>query len=170
MDEVISISIVIIVFVLVFAVFSVVLDGRFFVMKKAAKAVILAICIFMILYETILFRRPKNTMTYELALFWSYRLAFAGKKYYAVEIIDNILLYIPFGFMLPAVFKNQKVWKMVLVILLMTAAIESIQLVTRIGLFEFDDIMDNTMGGVIGLGMYALVGKLKYAVRKRRSN
>lgn len=42
--------------------------------------------------------------------------------------------------------------KALLICLLLSGCIELIQLVGRIGLFEFDDIFGNTIGGLIGCG------------------
>ncbi len=46
--------------------------------------------------------------------------------------------------------------KVVLIGFLFSASIEIIQLVFRIGLFEFDDMIDNTISCLIG----AVVGKM----------
>ena len=51
--------------------------------------------------------------------------------------------------------------KVVLIGFLLSASIEIAQLVFRIGLFEFDDMIGNTLGCLIG----AMVGKL---IRKKK--
>ena len=65
-------------------------------------------------------------------------------------------MFIPIGFLL-----GIKVgWKGIPIAALFSLIIELIQLVTRRGLFEFDDIIHNTLGAVIGFGIYALLGKV----------
>lgn len=99
-----------------------------------------------------MFRTPGRTYSYELSLFWSYRLALAGNTKLAQEIVLNILLYMPLGFILPEVFEQAKPWQLILFLLVLSGMIESIQLFTKLGLFEFDDIFNNTLGGVLGMG------------------
>ena len=52
-------------------------------------------------------------------------------------------------------------WKGVLWATGISGAIELIQLITCRGLFEFDDIIHNTLGAVIGFGLYVLLKRVK---------
>ena len=52
---------------------------------------------------------------------------------------------------------------MVLAGFLLSASIEIVQLVFRIGLFEFDDMIGNTVGCLVG----AVVGKTTRELKKR---
>ena len=38
-----------------------------------------------------------------------------------------------------------------------SVVIETLQLVTRLSMFEFDDMFDNTLGGIIGLIAYGVL-------------
>jgi glycopeptide antibiotics resistance protein len=70
------------------------------------------------------------------------------------NIILNILMFAPLGFMLPIIFRKCKKWYITYFIgFLSTVAIEIIQLVTGRGIFELDDIFDNTLGCMIGYGI-----------------
>lgn len=102
-----------------------------------------------ILMETIIGRKP-GIASYELVPFWSYR-----HPELRTEIILNYILFIPLGFLLYLCFGEKRGVKVVLIGFLLSASIESIQLVFRIGLFEFDDMIGNTIGCLIG----AVVGK-----------
>jgi glycopeptide antibiotics resistance protein len=152
MDRILKYSTVVTLFMLAFTVLSEVLDGRLFVLKRGMKVAIFGFCILAIVFETLMFRTPGRTYSYELSLFWSYRLALAGSHTYAQEIVLNILLYMPLGFILPEVFEEAKPWQLVLFLLVLSGMIESIQLITKLGLFEFDDIFNNILGGVFGIG------------------
>jgi glycopeptide antibiotics resistance protein len=156
MDHVIVIAILLLIFLLAFVTASVLLEGRFGRVRLIIRVIILLLCLFVILYETILFRSRQDLMRFEVIPFWSYGKAFAGKTFYLKEILLNILLYIPFGFMMPAVFRKMKVWQMILVFLFFSCGIELIQLFGRIGVFETDDILDNTLGGILGLTVYRI--------------
>ena len=59
----------------------------------------------------------------------------------------NILLFIPLGIFVGDLWK----WKGLLVGVGLTVSIELFQLISRRGLFEFDDIIHNTLGTVIGI-------------------
>ena len=39
--------------------------------------------------------------------------------------------------------------------------VEVTQLITRVGCFDVDDIILNTVGGVLGYGMFALCNRLR---------
>lgn len=178
MDQVTIISL----FVLAFALLLPVLANslrrhpRWF---AAAKYVILGVYILANLHETLLFRAVRPDYKAEWELLWSYResLAFPDglmsllrgtvevvRPALLEEIILNILLYIPLGYLLPFVFGKLKPWQVVAIAFGCSALTEVIQLVGKIGWFEFDDMLNNTMGCVIGLLMY------RYIVDRHRSN
>lgn len=132
----------------------------------AVKAVIFLVYIAGYLNETLLFRPVMRYRTAEWELLWSYRKALAlpdgwrsflnGTVVIADEhllecILLNILLFVPMGYLLPFVFERIRPWQVLLIALLMSAATEVIQLVTKIGWFEFDDMLNNMLGCLIGL-------------------
>lgn len=114
---------------------------------------LLAAYVVFILMETIIGRKP-GSVRVELVPFWSYR-----HPELRSEIILNYILFVPLGFLLYLCFGEKRkhgcVW-IAKVGFLLSASIESIQLIFRIGLFEFDDMIGNTIGCLIG----AVVGKM----------
>lgn len=114
---------------------------------------LLAAYVVFILMETIIGRKP-GSVRVELAPFWSYR-----HPALRTEIILNYILFIPLGFLLYLCFGEKRnhsgVW-IAKVGFLLSASIEIIQLIFRIGLFEFDDMIGNTIGCLIG----AVIGKM----------
>lgn len=100
-------------------------------------------------------------------LFYSYKEAW--KDFSAREwrnIILNIMMFIPFGFLLPLVSKKFQVfWKTYLAGILFTFLIEMTQLLLHLGICELDDFMNNTVGAMIGYGFYRL---LMFVVKKWR--
>ncbi|MFR5876120.1 MAG: VanZ family protein [Eubacterium sp.] len=85
-------------------------------------------------------------------LFSSYRLAWHSWSAQAWRnIILNILLFTPLGFLLPL--WNKKLNKIYIVLpcgIVLTILIELAQYILKIGIFEFDDILNNTFGVLIG--------------------
>ena len=93
-----------------------------------------------ILFVTII-GRSRGAMRAELVPFWSY-----SRPELKSEIILNYILFIPLGFFLYAAYGKRAGMKTVFVGLAFSCAIELSQLIFRIGLFEFDDIIGNTVG------------------------
>ena len=91
-------------------------------------------------------------------LFYSYKEAwnhFSAREWR--NIILNIMMFVPFGFLLPLVSKKFQVfWETYLAGFLLTFLIEMTQLLFNLGICELDDLMNNTVGAMIGYGLYRL--------------
>ncbi|MBR2403364.1 MAG: VanZ family protein [Lachnospiraceae bacterium] len=91
-------------------------------------------------------------------LFYSYKEAwnhFSAREWR--NIILNIMMFVPFGFLLPLVSKKFQIfWKTYLTGFLFTFLIEMTQLLFNLGICELDDFMNNTVGAMIGYGFYRL--------------
>lgn len=103
-------------------------------------------------------------------LFSSYRLAmleFNMREWR--NILLNIAMGIPLGILLPCVFQKMKHWWLTYATgLLLTIFIEVTQLVTHRGIFEIDDIFNNTLGCIIGFGFYAIGLALYRKINKKQ--
>lgn len=127
---------------------------------KASTAIILPILVFyfsFILTITILERTPSRSARYELDLFWSYKRILSETTALLAENFWNVVLFVPLATMLSIIFdaravkgKRRWIWMTVFVCILISAGIEIVQLITHRGLFEFDDIIHNTIAAVIG--------------------
>lgn len=102
---------------------------------------------------TILYRLPSDNVHYITDLFWSYKKAKNNGNLFW-EIGLNYLMLLPVGIMAPAYIKRR--WT-VLSGCLFSVTIEVAQFFLRRGLFEFDDIIGNTLGVLIGVGIYHLI-------------
>lgn len=105
-------------------------------------------------------------------LFYSYRLAWCGYAAYEWRnIILNILLFVPFGFWLSFGIKFfRHFYTTYLAGFLFTVTIEITQLYFNKGIFELDDIMDNTMGAMIGYGIFALWNYMLSRIKKKKAS
>ena len=75
-----------------------------------------------------------------------------------LNIAGNVIAFIPFGYFLPRLFKYRiQFLKAVLVSFDLSLAIEIIQLLSRVGSFDVDDLILNTLGGIIGYILCAIV-------------
>ena len=118
--------------------------------------------VFFLLAETVLIRKP-GTLRYELIPFWSWAEVFkkwpmtSTGKMYLRQILLNIVMFIPVGMVL----SGKVGWKGILIAAGLSAMIEITQLVTHRGLFEFDDIIHNTLGATAGYGLMVFSRKAK---------
>ncbi|MCD8118818.1 MAG: VanZ family protein [Lachnospiraceae bacterium] len=93
-----------------------------------------------------------------VGLFVSYKDAWiSGTASAWRNLVLNILLFVPLGFLLPLGWRRFRVfWKTSLFGLILTVMIECFQLIFSFGLFEMDDIFNNLLGAMIGYGFYEL--------------
>ena len=129
--------------------------------------VVFIIYMAVLLWAALVSRSEGYTDSVNFSPFYSYRFMLGFYNSFDVfkQIIDNILVFIPFGVLFPAAFgikRSAKGYALVIVSgLLLSAAIETIQFVFSIGFSEVDDIINNTWGCIAGCGVYALAGKLE---------
>ena len=128
------------------------IDGR----KGIARPLLAAYVIF-ILMETVIGRKV-GVSRVELVPFWSY-----SHSEYWVAIFLNYVLFMPFGLLIYLCFGEKWELKVVLIGFLLSATVELIQLIFKIGVFEFDDMIGNAIGCLIG----AVVGKIAREMKKR---
>ncbi len=93
-------------------------------------------------YNLQLFKELKRFITYRNSI---------GYESFIVNIFGNVFAFTPFGFILPIISKeNRKLLHIVLLSLEFSLAIELLQLIFRVGIFDVDDLFLNTLGGLIG--------------------
>ncbi|GAB6563640.1 VanZ family protein [Bacillus mobilis] len=84
-----------------------------------------------------------------------------------MNTLGNVLIFIPFGFLLPLLFKQINNVKMASkTFIKFILLIESLQLLTFTGVFDIDDIILNMLGALIGYGSF--VG-MKYILDRVKS-
>ncbi|MBO4837208.1 MAG: VanZ family protein [Clostridia bacterium] len=77
------------------------------------------------------------------------------------QVYMNIMLFVPMGYLLPYVsrwFRNRVRLRPVLACFLISFAVENLQLIFRLGLYDVDDLVSNTLGGLAGQFMYIAAG------------
>ena len=114
----------------------------------------------------------KNTDSYNLNLVpfkeitrFLTRKDVLGNEAAFINIGGNILAFVPFGLLIVPIagfyIKSESgIWgrffRAVLMTFNLSLTIEIIQLISRVGSFDVDDLILNTLGGVIGAGIYVL--------------
>ena len=77
-----------------------------------------------------------------------------------IQFYLNMMLFIPYGYLLPYVFPRFRIrvrLRPVLACFLISFVVENLQLMSRRGLYDLDDIISNTLGGFIGQQLYISV-------------
>ncbi len=79
-----------------------------------------------------------------------------------LNLIGNIIGFFPFGFFLPVISRRFRSVRIVaLAGLVSSTAIEIVQLVTRSGVCDVDDIMLNTLGAVLGYLLFLVCDTIR---------
>ena len=116
----------------------------------------------------------KDSYTYNLELFkeisrfikWGMESE-TGFKAMMINVVGNIACFVPFGILLPINIKKfARLLSILLITFIFSVCIESIQLITRTGSFDVDDVVLNTLGGVLGYCIYKIAIFIK--VKKHR--
>ena len=121
---------------------------------------------------TLLNRYGYETEIFRLTPFYSYIEAW--NQYKAADwrnIILNIFMLVPFGLLLPYIAKPfKKLGWTTLAGLAFTLFIEITQLILRRGIFETDDLINNTMGVLVGYGFYRLADYIVKRIKKEAAS
>ncbi len=84
------------------------------------------------------------------------------------NVIGNICVFVPLGMFLPKLFQKCRKFLAVAVLSLeISLAIEVTQLLTRIGSFDVDDLLLNTLGGILGYLTYKLIACFRQVKMRR---
>lgn len=124
-----------------------------------------------VIFATLMNRSGSSSaMQVNFQLFSFYRKAINSVDIYDWNIIFlNILMFIPLGILLPVCFKKfRSWWKVYLTGFVCTCMIEGIQLITYRGLFELDDIFNNTLGCMLGFGAWILGYSIYQKIRTNK--
>ncbi len=85
-----------------------------------------------------------------------------------LNTLGNIIGFIPYGIFIPILFKRADGFlKLLLIGFLSSLAIETIQLIFDVGVFDVDDLMLNTLGTISGYGLYIAAKKMIVYERKK---
>lgn len=130
--------------------------------RYAIGIIVLLVWGYIVVEITLLSRTASPNATYNLKLFWCLEEAWTMKNsddwYF---IVGNTLLFMPFGLIVPLCFEGmRRIIYTGAVGIVISSIIEVIQLIFHRGLFEFDDIYNNTIGVILGYGICILVVRI----------
>lgn len=113
-------------------------------------------------------QKTENWMNYNLIPLKSIKmqLKYMNQTWAALNILANIILFIPYGFLLPFTYKKCRSFiKSISIIFFSILIIELFQLVTMLGSFDVDDIILNVFGASVGYILYKFYYFLRLKIK-----
>ena len=103
-------------------------------------------------YNLVLFR--------EIRRFWNYRDQI-GLFAMFTNLFGNVIIFMPFGFFMPMASRYRSCFSPVFYSFGLSLCVETFQLLTRVGSFDVDDLLLNTVGGLAGYVIFAVCAVIR---------
>ena len=103
-------------------------------------------------YNLVLFKEIKR--------FWQYREQLGWYAMFT-NLFGNVIIFIPFGFFMPMASKHRSFLATLFYSFGLSLCVESFQLITKVGCFDVDDLLLNTLGGVAGYLIFIICVALR---------
>ena len=144
---------------------------KFRILAWIGFAVYLVAMVYFLFFCEEMGRVPSRTYRYNFEPFTEIKrcLSHSDRLYVILNLFGNVVCFVPLGFVLPIL--SSKRWSFIKVTFLSMSAsilIEVIQLVTKLGSCDVDDIILNTCGGIIGCIIYYICRGIYRLGRKRK--
>ena len=107
----------------------------------------------------------------EIKRYFAYR-GQIGRELFLINVVGNVVAFMPFGFLFPVLYREQRGKKthqghylrsglfVTFTGFLLSFSVETIQLVTKVGCFDVDDLALNTFGVFCGYVIYYISKKI----------
>ena len=103
-------------------------------------------------YNLELFREIRRFLTYREEL---------GSFTVFANLCGNILIFVPYGFFISMASRTRGFFKTLFCSMGLSLCVEAVQLITRVGSFDVDDILLNTIGAALGFIVYRKVQRYR---------
>lgn len=120
----------------------------------------------LLICATVIFRDSTCALGVEFVPFWNYNEYFTMDVLY--ESLLNIVMFIPVGFCTSVFLKRPLLVKIFLLSMALSCSIEVTQYLLMCGFCETNDIMNNTVGGVLGYLLYKVTPVMLHYFRQIR--
>lgn len=130
----------------------------------------ICVLVYFLFFSEMMGRSVGNDYQLNLVLFREIRRFYTkrqvlGDSVVWMNIAGNIAAFVPFGiFVMPVSNRRINFLETVIITFNVSLCVEIIQLVTKVGSFDVDDLLLNTIGGLIGAGIYVVYAMIE---RKR---
>lgn len=104
-------------------------------------------------YNLILFKEIERFIRYRESL---------GMKAVILNLFGNVAAFLPFGMIVPIIkSRYRSLLHMTLLTFEFSLLAETIQLVCKVGSFDVDDLLLNTVGGMLGYLLFTVMDKIR---------
>ena len=110
-------------------------------------------------YNLVLFREIKR--------FWNYREQL-GMFATATNLLGNVLIFLPFGFFMAMASRYRSFLNTLIYSFALSLTIELSQLFMKVGCFDVDDLLLNTIGGILGFITFLICNVIRRNYAKKR--
>ena len=123
---------------------------------------------YVVFFSSGLGREEHATYRYNLTLFreigryYGVGVRTGSWSLFWLNVVGNVCVFMPLGIFLPMLFEKGKRLMAVLCFSLeLSFIVEIVQLVTKRGSFDVDDLLLNTIGGILGYAIYKILKLFK---------
>ncbi len=103
----------------------------------------------------------------EIKRFYVYREQL-GVKAFILNVVGNVVAFMPCGFFLPIVSRRGRKWyNAVMLCFCLSLCVETAQLIWKVGSFDVDDLLLNTLGGALGYLVNRIIQRIR--IRRKRN-
>jgi len=134
-------------------------------LKKIVLLVFIEYC-FLLFCSTVIFRDNNIEAVVDMKGFVN--IFRDGNYYHVPENLMNIIVFVPIGILSCSIFRELKWWNVLIFGTGLSLSIEILQLLLKRGTTEFADVLNNTLGCLIGFMIVAIVKGL-WSLHKRFS-
>lgn len=120
----------------------------------------------LMLGSTIVFRDASCSLGVNFMPFWNYTNVTMDV---VLETLFNIAMFVPVGFCTAVFLKHPTARKIFLFSVALSCTIELSQYLFAKGFCETNDVMNNSLGGLMGYGIYCMRWSLGFSVRRQVS-
>jgi glycopeptide antibiotics resistance protein len=103
----------------------------------------------------------------EIKRFWNYREQL-GIFATATNLLGNVLIFLPFGFFMAMASKYRSFLSTLIYSFALSLTIELSQLFMKVGCFDVDDLLLNTIGGILGFITFLICNVIRRNYAKKR--
>ena len=103
----------------------------------------------------------------EIKRFWNYREQL-GIFATATNLLGNVLIFLPFGFFMAMASKYRSFLSTLIYSFALSLTIELSQLFMKVGCFDVDDLLLNTIGGILGFISFLICNVIRRNYAKKR--
>jgi len=109
--------------------------------------------------------RYNLTLLQEIGRYYYLGIRTGNWHLFILNVLGNVCVFVPLGIFLPKLFsKCQNPLLTILFSFELSLCVEIIQLITKVGSFDVDDLLLNTLGGLCGFVIYTIYRGIKRIV------